>query len=349
MIRRSGIAGRVLLAAVLVPLAVAPPAAALEVDQYLSWGVELEDSAAPVNDFLNRGIEAVLARLDRRGGDAEPIACEAIPPRVYRYLYNNLVWSRWSDFVRHDKAIDRFPGREVGYWDYLRASVFRKPAFPFIMPMARSIRIGKVYLGSDKLGHFLGTGRRYYRRYLQARAHGKPPEEAMRRAVRWGIWFEKRLVGGLVDGVFSHADLEANFQGMRLAIDLCDPARGHLMPSVVGGQGGEPGRRVWRLARRVDLRDYVTPDFDETFNPNFYSRYRWKRIRPILVAEYCPRWAAGEVEQRLSAYRDGYTPSFSQREIDRYFGERGHDPRREQALEVICPEQPPGRTTGPGP
>ena len=103
----------------------------------------------------------------------------------------------------------------MGYAGYLRSSIYRKPAFPFVIPMARTWNIGGVHVGGDKIGHMLGHGRYYYGRYLRARAAGASPEEAMESIVRWGVGVESKIVGGLVDGVFSHADLEANFQGLQ--------------------------------------------------------------------------------------------------------------------------------------
>jgi len=46
--------------------------------------------------------------------------------------------------------------------------------------------------------------------------------------------------------------------------------------------------------------------------------------------------------ERLRGYRRDYAPSFSKLEVARYFGERGVDPREEQALEAICPPSPHG-------
>lgn len=312
-------------------LAASTSAAALESDQYLVWGVELEDSAPVLNEFVNEQAERLLARVNRRGRP-EHTPCEALPKRIFRRLARNLVFSRLRRFVVKDPRIDVYPDRDVGYFGHLKRSIFRRAAFPFLLPLARTLRIGDVYLGVDKLGHMLGlSGRAYYRAYLRERRRGGSEAEAIERAIRWGLRVEATLTGGLTDGVFSHADLEANFRGLMLARDLC---RGEP-PFLVLEDGS------WRLARPIDLREYVNPLFDESYNPSRFSGWRWKRVAPILAEEYCPRLASPEVEARLEGYRAAEPVSLSRQIIAERFAARGGDKREEQAIERLCPGAPP--------
>ncbi len=308
-------------------LAVSGPAAALESDQYLVWGIELEDAAPVLNEFLNENAWRVLERVNRKRPERTP--CEALPARIFRRYARNLVFSRLRAFVVKDSRVDVYPGREVGYFGHLRMSIFRRAAFPFLLPLARTIRVGDVYLGVDKLGHMLGlSGRAYYRAYRRARRKGASESEAIERATRWGLRIEATLTGGLTDGVFSHADLEANFRGLVLARDLCHAEPPFLVLEEEG----------WRLARPIDLRDYVNPLFDETYNNSHFTRWRWKRVAPILVEEYCPRLASPEVRARRERYRAAEPPSLSRAIIAERFAARGRDPQREQSIEALCRE-----------
>ncbi len=306
-------------------LAAAGPATALESDQYLVWGIELEDSAAALNEFVNENAEWVLAKVNRRRPETVP--CEALPKRIFRRLARNLVYSRLRAFVVEDPRIDVHPDRDVGYFGHLKRSIFRRAAFPFLLPLARTIRVGDVYLGVDKLGHMVGlSGRAYYRSYLRALRDGASETEAIERATRWGLRVESTLTGGLTDGVFSHADLEANFRGLMLARDLC-----HTEPPMLVLE-----EKGWRLARPIDLRDYVNPLFDETYNNSHFTRWRWKRVSPILVEEYCPRLTSPEVRARLDGYRAAAPPSLSREIIAERFAARGRDLQREQSIESLC-------------
>ncbi len=310
--------------AVCVALA-ALPAAGGETDQYLAWGAPIEDSAEAVNAYVNRGFEKRLQRINRRGG--ERLECADVPPRLYRYLFHGLLSSRLRDFLHDDPSVDRHPDDGVRYWRYLRDSVFRQPAFPFFMPMARTIRIGEVRMGIDKINHVFGFGRRYYNHYLRARRSGVDEHEAVRRAVLWGLGIERYFVGGQIDGILSYADLEANYQGMRLARDLCEAQPPHLVQ--------EDGR--WRLARPVDLRDYVNPRFDESYNPNFYIWWRWRQVKPELEREVCPRLAEPWVRRQFADYRRADRPSVSERLLWSHLPADHLEARERQSLAGVCP------------
>ena len=92
-------------------LAAAGVAAAAETDQYLVWGVELADSSAPINGFLNQRFEEKLERLARRGR-ARP--CEAIPGRLYGDLFASIASSRLRRFLKRSPEVDLYPRREEG-------------------------------------------------------------------------------------------------------------------------------------------------------------------------------------------------------------------------------------------
>ncbi len=301
------------------------PLAALETDQYMIWDRELRDSTDRVNAYINERILKVLSRINDRGHSQ--VACEEIPSRIYRRLFPTLFWSQLRHFVATDPEIDRFPQRDVGYFGYLKRSIFRKPAFPFFLPMARTVRINGANVGTDKVGHLFGFGRRYYVRYRRLHRRGLSDEEAMRRVVLWGYRTERIAVGGLVDGVVSHADLEANFQGLLMARDLCEAEPPHLVRDRSG----------WRLERPIDLRDYVNPRFDETYNESRFTRVRWKRVKPILEEEYCHKYRSASVQDLMNRYRNEDHPSFSSRLLAEHFAGRKQElRRRQQSLEVLC-------------
>ena len=148
----------------------------------------------------------------------------------------------------------------------------------------------------------------------------------MGKVVRWGVSVESKLVGGMVDGVFSHADLEANFQGLRVAISFCEGER-----PLLERQDG-----VWVQTRRLDFSSYVNPGFDESYNNSYYATFRWKRVRPVLVAEYCQVLNDERVQRRFARYREIDAPSLSRRLIQREYEDQGRFRRQEQFVETIC-------------
>lgn len=296
---------------------------ALETDQYLLWGLELEDSAEAINAFLNSEMDVFLEKANaspRRYRTAERVAIG-----YYKHLFNNLLYTRTKKWLRESEEIDRFPDNSITMSEYQEMSIYRNRTFPFFLRLGRTVRVGDVYFGVDKFGHLFGFGRRYFRNYLRLVKAGHSKEDAMERTVLWGITQEQGFVGLLVDGIFSYADLEANFQGLLLLRDL---SRGESPYLVNDGAG-------WRLRSPIDLREYVTPDFDESFNTNSYRFLRKHYVHRVYLKDYCEKRFLPEVQARFERYSH-YGPSFSRQVIDAYLAGRRENVQELQSLEAIC-------------
>ena len=62
------------------------------------------------------------------------------------------------------------------------------------------------------------------------------------------------------------------------------------------------------MTRPFDFREYVTPEWDESYNPNAFLRGRWKKGLPVALA-YCPLLEHPMVVAERAEYarRDGDT------------------------------------------
>jgi hypothetical protein len=297
---------------------------ASETDQYMVWGRELEDSAPELNEWMNTQLDEFMeiVQVDAKWQDA---AAEDLTVGYYRYMFRNLLYAKIRGFFRHSETIDAYPPREaVSTWQYQRSSVYRGRSFPYILPMARTIRVGDVYLGTDKISHMLGYGRRYLVQYLKFQKRGMSEAEAREKAIRWGLRRELSVVGRVVDGIASYGDAEANYQGMEMAIAMC--------------QGDDPlfvrDDEGWKTVRRVNILDYITPDLDETYNNNHYWLLRKRFVLPRLEELYVDRLDDAEVQARFTIYRQ-WTPSLNMEIIDRYWAKKGRDPRKLQSVEAL--------------
>ncbi len=300
------------------------PSYCAETDQYLTWGIEIKDSANELNQYFNKTLSNYLEQVNKR---ARPIEDpEELTVAIYYHFFQFLGWSRLRTYIRNDPEIEKFPDFSVDKQTYLRMSIHHGFAFPyFFLPMARTIRVGDIYFGIDKLCHFFGFGRRYYQRYCRHLREGYSEEEAMKKVVMWGIVHEDNLVGKLVDGIFSHGDLEANFQGFCLARDLC----GGKPPYIEKIDG------KWKLVRPVDMRKYVTPGFDESYNNSHFWAMRKRIVLKTLEEKYCDKFYLPEVQQRFETYKK-YEPSFSQKMICEYFEKKGKNPQQKQSIQSLC-------------
>lgn len=305
-----------------------------ETDQYLVWGVELDDSSEAINRYINHEIEVYLIALNR--GDDHLSDMDEVAKGAFRHLFRGLHASKLRNFLQHSDEIDRYPPKTVSFWQYQNMSIYRGRSFPYILPMSRTIRVGEVYCGIDKFAHFFGFGRHSYRIYREARADGLDENAAIERVVRKSIRWENTRVGRIVDGIFSHADIEASYQGFLLARDLCSGDDPYV--KLVDGQ--------WALVRPIDIRDYVTPDFDESYNPSHYWLLRKRFVLPLLEEEYAHRLSEPAVQERFARYRR-HEPSKSVQLIRDHFHEKGGNVQTRQYKTAfgVPPRTMPGRSS----
>lgn len=293
-------------AALFAACALSLPAVALETDQYYAWGRELADSTDVINAKINLEISDVLERINARDS-WKKTSCQQVVkqilPRFKWFIFQDIeLWTGSSPLIA------RIPGDREEELEFQRSYLYHRtgPMDPGTkIPPSPTIEMNGVRLGTDKVAHFFSQGWWYHRTYRKARKAGLSREAAELRAIQRGIFPEKTLLGYLW-GFFSIADLEANHQGLRFIAGLCDADSPTLEKAATG----------WRHVRPFDFRDYVTPEWDESFEASIYGERRWKKVLPVLLG-YCPMLSDPEVVHRRADYarRDRHTPT--EDEIDR--------------------------------
>lgn len=314
------------ISAVMLLLTAGSAALAAETDQFMVWDRTLEDAAPVLNAFFNDEVERCLEKVNAR--TRPPRNGDEATQEVFKHLFQGLHASRVRNWLNTSRAVDRCPDHPTSIWRYQRDSIYRDLSFPFVLPMGRNVRVGDVYFGADKIGHMLGFGRRYFQRYRKLRDRGVPEEEAIRRVVLWGLASEVSLVGGITDGIISHADLEANYQGFRLAMDC---ARGPA-PYLVRED------RNWVLARPIDLRDYITPDLDETYNASHFMGTRWGQVAAIIRARHGDPLDQPLVRARFERYA-ARGHSLARQIIEAHYAGKHKSQRIVKSLDGICMEE----------
>jgi hypothetical protein len=191
-----------------------------------------------------------------------------------------------------------------------------------------TLRVNQVLIGSDKLGHFMSQGFKYWRRH-----HRGASEPAV---MRMGRRTEVGFFGKVTTGVFSNADLVANYEGYRFYRSLFEDgvtADGDTADGVAAdGVAGKPAIIGWRagrpfLRRPFDWADHVTEFWDEALNPNDYGVHLARRVRRSLVA-LCPSFEATP---------ELFRPSRDAELLDRY-ALVGLNPNFDYRLDRICSE-----------
>tara|TARA_Y100000310_G_C20643368_1_gene795216 strand:+ start:1003 stop:1983 length:981 start_codon:yes stop_codon:yes gene_type:complete len=298
---------------------------ATETDQYLTWGIELKDSENVLNNFLNKDIlPQFLEKVNSKNNP--PQTDEELGVDFYKYVVKGLLNSRIRKFINNSDEVEKFPNG-ISKREYRTMSIYEKAMacpWPFL-PMHESIKIGDVYLGVDKLAHFFSFGRKYFNTYQTALENGFSEQEAVEKTIKKGIKSEERFVGKLVDGIVSYGDLEANFQGFLMLKKLTS----NETPCFVLEDG------KWKATNnKIDLGDFVTPGFDESYNPSYYWANRSISAK-IVNKRYCGKQDL--VKERFDIY-DEYEKSDSQRYIKEHMSEKRRRRMNAQSLDTLCNE-----------
>jgi hypothetical protein len=216
----------------------------------LRHGIVLEDSAPDVNKRISSALKAARSSA---GGSAEKVISG-----LYEELGRNDIYSPgrtmievWAETLGAKKVhlppqrITKYAGVRYRLWYQANLGLF-----PILNP---TMLINGIYVGSDKLGHFLQQGHEYYQRAKSKGTQGQILAE------KYGIETEKVGFGLRATGVMSHADLEANRQGMQFYQDL----------------GSNPGLSF-------DIAHYINKNWNEGHNPNYYEesvgKYVWTHL-----------------------------------------------------------------------
>lgn len=281
-----------------------------ETDQFLTWGVELSDSSSLLNTYLARKIQVVLDEKNQEADD--DCSCEDITQDVFSDIYLDRFRADLFDFIQENDEIELYPSRKLSHSDIMDRSIYKDVRLPYIIRVAPSIRIGDVYLGTDKLAHLFGFGRRYYVRFLRDKGDGIEDDEAEENAITWGIFTENTFLGKSITGIFSSADLEGNYQGLRLARDFCEGEDAYIR---------HDGDR-WTLGRAIDLREYVTSAFDESYYSSLYASDVLSAVLPRLGDVYAEKAGLPSVRERFESYSCS-EPSRSMKIVEYYLREKG--------------------------
>ncbi|MDJ0907020.1 MAG: hypothetical protein QNI96_13455 [Woeseiaceae bacterium] len=259
--------GQSLLAAMMCGLWLAQ-AQAYETDQHTKRGTDLADSTSILNDKVNESIAEIVGDWDR-GHDEMHVVNE-----FYRKLGGRHWVDRLERWAMKSPDVERL---DVGRYESIFAGhpVWATRVAKFFGTGA-TIRVNDQLIGSDKIGHFISQGRKYYRRYLR---YGSEEEAAEQSA-----FTERALFGQLSNGIYSNADLVANYEGHRFYRSLFEDDIVPGKPAIL--RWDDDG---WIIQRKFDWADHVNEYWDEALNINHYDAALYRHMHDTFV-EMCPKY-----------------------------------------------------------
>jgi hypothetical protein len=310
----------------LVLLSITTQTYALETDQFLAASHELKDASGPLNEYMNKAIDQAVKNASE---EKESVSCVKVSDMVMSEIVGKFSISKISQFAKKSPLIERFPDDSIGDFAYIDQSIYTHAGFPFFMGLiARTINVGGIYVGTDKLGHFALLGRNYYRRFQDELKKNKNNElAAEKETVFGGITTEVAVLGYKLGGVLSYGDLEANFQGFTFARSLCEGSNPYLIKS----------NNEWqRTNRQFNFNEYFSPKMDESFKPAFWTPRVWKNIKDDIRKSYCEVKNNPLYQARISKYPARLSSNRNDDYIKEYFKNKPNFDRSLRDIDKLC-------------
>jgi hypothetical protein len=290
---------------------VASPARALETDQFTVPDAPLADLGPDVGTYVLATVWDVVQAANAR---AEWHDAEA--RRTPWVLWRNYHRAKAGQYRGEDYLAYRLYGALAGgglpeckieQWARRRPSRARdggRVLFPltcargvyggslltkplFLVDLSPTVNVHGTYMGTDKLGHLFQQGYEYFVEYRDEELRGGGERRALARAVRLGVGQESGFFGEALIGVYSNADLAANYAGLKFYLNLTRTVRvgaSSVPPLLARGEGGRwvlnPAGRG--AAARELLRPFVSDHFNEALNPSRYSDQMRATVRANL-------------------------------------------------------------------
>ena len=273
---------------------------ALETDQYMTFGIELSESSQEIDNLVNT--QMTLAALSLSNGkDSSELSCMQAAYKALKWVGGEFGKKIGvpEEYILENTKIDIFPDRNLINNEYINNSIYQSSLLLKTFPLAPTLKVNGVYVGSDKLGHFFSLGRYYYRIYLRSRKLGLSHDVAVKNSFKMGLISEKTYYGFLASGVFSYADLQANYDGFRWILSFCDDVNPKLYKV----------NNTWFWSNDFKITDFVSPLWDETYNTNSYTKRRGKQVKKHLD-KLCSDEFILHMNERVDFYSNHYSKYF---------------------------------------
>jgi hypothetical protein len=252
------------------------------------------DIAARQSCLENKTVKSKKANCDSPDRERAKLEFLRSNDAVAREVYN-LLGAGFIPFTKSGTWMNshRFKAQPARYKTSYAKSIFVIVPTNYLT-ISPTVKIYDAQFGTDKIAHFFQQGYDYYKIYKRATTKGIAPDEAAQKAIRWGQMTERTYFGTLVSGVYSNADLCANFVGMKFYQNLTQPIKigDATKPAVLSLKNG-----AWAFDESADLRKilikpFMSNHFNEALNPSDLTRLFGFRsyVRRTVRKQSCKQW-----------------------------------------------------------
>ena len=247
-----------LLFSLFLTLCVPATVGAYETDQFNNRQQPIRDSTSILNHQVTQAIASVITE---RGGTPDK-------KEIVDGIYYKIGGKHWVDkierFAMDSSEVDRLstPPHDSIYSGHPIYAT-RVAGFFGVGP---TLKINHVLVGTDKLGHFLSQGRKFYRRWIKLGDESKAAEHS--------AYTERAIFGQMTTGSYSNADLVANYEGFLFYRSLFEDDIVPGKPAIL-----EWDNDRWIMQRPFDWADHVNDYWDEALNINHYDALLYTRMK----------------------------------------------------------------------
>jgi hypothetical protein len=192
--------------------------------------------------------------------------------KVVNGIYYKIGGKHWVDklerYAMDSSEVERLPSPDDNSIYYGHPVWATRVAFFF--GVDETILISGVLVGTDKFGHFLSQGRKFYKRWLKVGDESKAAEQS--------AFTERALFGQMTTGSYSNADLVANYEGYRFYRSLFEDDIVGNKPAILAWEQDH-----WIMQRPFDWSDHVNDYWDEALNINHYDKLLYPHMKTRLL------------------------------------------------------------------
>jgi hypothetical protein len=254
--------GNRLLTVILLIFVAPSPGGAYETDQFNNRQQVIADSTSIMNKQVTQAIAYTIVGLDGPRNEM----------KVVDGIYYRIGGKHWVDklerFAMDSSEVERLS--TPPYDSIYSGHPLYATRVAALFGVGPTLKINHVLIGTDKLGHFLSQGRKFYRRWVKLEDESKAAEHS--------AYTERAIFGQMTTGSYSNADLVANYEGYLFYRSLFEDDVIPGKPAILAWQDGR-----WIMQRPFDWADHVNDYWDEALNINHYDDLLYSHMKARLL------------------------------------------------------------------
>jgi hypothetical protein len=243
---------------------------AYETDQFSNRRQAISDSTALMNYEVTQAIASIVIEHNRDGDEK----------KIVDGIYYKIGGKHWVDklerFAMDSSEVERLS--TPPYDSIYSGQPLIATRAAGLFGVGPTMKINQVLVGTDKLGHFLSQGHKFYRRWVRLGDESKAAEQS--------AYTERAIFGQMTTGSYSNADLVANYEGYRFYRSLFEDDVVPGKPALLAWE-----KDHWIMQRTFDFADHVNDYWDEALNINNYDVLLYSYMKERFLT-YCDDYRA---------------------------------------------------------